>query len=188
MRLVTLSGCALAIGGWPRFGYNARGGGGEATVCPRANGRLGLIFEAAGLRIPPLNSSTTRILGLPMPPPLTLRILAERLEGDLDPVSGAVRLWFEARFQFSVGRLYQAPDLRIATELSTGAANGSRHRATGRALLAGNPGQLVGVAAVAPCGEAWLDRMLGLPDEALAVLRCRFEAGPPAHGPAPAFS
>jgi hypothetical protein len=28
---------------------------------------------------------------------------------------------------------------------------------------------------VEPTGEAWLDRFLGLPDEALAVLRCRLE-------------
>jgi hypothetical protein len=26
---------------------------------------------------------------------------------------------------------------------------------------------------VPPSGDAWLDRFLGLPDEALAVLRCR---------------
>jgi hypothetical protein len=29
------------------------------------------------------------------------------------------------------------------------------------------------VATVAPSGETWLDRFLGLPDEALAVLRCQ---------------
>jgi hypothetical protein len=36
---------------------------------------------------------------------------------------------------------------------------------------------LVGVAVVEPTGEAWLDRFLGLPDEALAVLRCRLAEG-----------
>ena len=34
--------------------------------------------------------------------------------------------------------------------------------------------QLVGVATIAPSGDPWLDRFLGLPDEALALLRCRF--------------
>jgi hypothetical protein len=34
-------------------------------------------------------------------------------------------------------------------------------------------GVLVGIATVPPTGEAWLDRFLQLPDEALAVLRCR---------------
>jgi hypothetical protein len=33
---------------------------------------------------------------------------------------------------------------------------------------------LVGVATIAPSGDPWLDRFLGLPDEALALLRCRF--------------
>jgi hypothetical protein len=31
---------------------------------------------------------------------------------------------------------------------------------------------LVGVAMVPPSGEPWLDHFLGLPDEALAMLRC----------------
>jgi hypothetical protein len=34
----------------------------------------------------------------------------------------------------------------------------------------------VGVAKVPRCGAPWLDRFLGLPDEALAVLRCRLSA------------
>jgi hypothetical protein len=38
-------------------------------------------------------------------------------------------------------------------------------------------GVLVGVAVVEPTGEGWLDRFLGLPDEALAVLRCRLLVG-----------
>ena len=38
-------------------------------------------------------------------------------------------------------------------------------------------GVLVGTATVEPTGEAWLDRFLGLPDEALAMLRCRLVEG-----------
>ena len=67
-----------------------------------------------------------------------------RLEGSLNASSGAVHLHFRARFFFRVGRLYRAPAL------------------------------LVGVAQVLPNGEGWVDRFLGLPDEALALLRCRF--------------
>jgi len=36
----------------------------------------------------------------------------------------------------------------------------------------------VGVASVPPCGDPWLDRLLGLPDEALAMLRCSFKCEP----------
>jgi hypothetical protein len=32
---------------------------------------------------------------------------------------------------------------------------------------------LVGTALIEPTGEAWFDRFLGLPDEALAVLECQ---------------
>jgi len=35
---------------------------------------------------------------------------------------------------------------------------------------------LVGLATVPATGEGWLDRFLQLPDEALAVLRCRLQA------------
>jgi hypothetical protein len=45
----------------------------------------------------------------------------------------------------------------------------------GQRLDQNNRGMLVGAARVEPCGAAWLDRFLGLPDEALAVLECRFE-------------
>jgi hypothetical protein len=31
---------------------------------------------------------------------------------------------------------------------------------------------LVGLAPIQPSGAGWLDRFLGLPDEALALLRC----------------
>ena len=41
---------------------------------------------------------------------------------------------------------------------------------------------LVGVAQVKPCGEGWLDRFLGLPDEALAVLECQLTLTESNHG------
>jgi len=34
---------------------------------------------------------------------------------------------------------------------------------------------LVGIATVEPTGEGWVDRFLGLPDEALAVLPCQLQ-------------
>ena len=59
-------------------------------------------------------------------------------------------------------------------------ASRRRHRARGQVLDAAGSGVLVGVATVPPSGDAWLDRFLGLPDEALAVLRCRITAEPKA--------
>ena len=57
---------------------------------------------------------------------------------------------------------------------------GVRHRGCGRPLNAAGEALLVGVARVAPSGDAWLDRFLGLPDDALAVLQCQLERAAPA--------
>jgi hypothetical protein len=210
LQLSTESGCGLAIAGYPRFRYDARGGGGPAEEgepelqpsmgaagqdraggageggqdqerlrnpgCPSdRDGRpwLPLRFAAEQLTIPALNWRTTRILGLPLPPGIAIAIVPERLKGHWQPDSGAVELAFRARFRFSLAGLYRAPDLLVATQLSSGEVAGRRHRASGSPLDGEGRGVLVGVARVEPSGDPLLDRFLGLPDEALAVLRCR---------------
>ena len=173
-RLVTLAGCGLAIGGYPRFRYNACGGGGVGQVArPDASGWQALEFDPAALQIPPLESRTTRFLGLPLPPGLVIEIAPERLAGRLQPATGVLQLRFQARFRFRIGGLYRAPDLVIDTELSTEPLRSRRHRLEGRRLKAEGEALLVGVATVSPSGDPWLDRFLGLPDEALALLRCQ---------------
>ncbi|NQV11702.1 MAG: hypothetical protein HQ527_11155 [Cyanobacteria bacterium] len=173
LQLSTLAGCALVIAGYPRFRYNASGGGGLGRI-----GGDSLDFDPAGLTIPPLDWRSTRFLGLPLPPGLRIAIEPERLAGSLDAETGAVTLQFTARFLFTVGSLYRAPVLLVDTELTSGALTSRRHRRSGQALAADGTALLVGVATIEPCGEAWLDRFLGLPDEALAVLRCRFSPPP----------
>jgi hypothetical protein len=180
LTLQTLAGCGLAIGAYPRFRYDARGGGGlgELTAADPAGigiapGTGSLCFDPAGLMIPPLDWRTTRFLGLPLPPGLAITIHPERLEGRIDRATGAMELQFDARFRFAIGALYRAPDLIVATTLSTGPVQGRRHRASGQPLDGDGLALLVGVASIAPSGDRWLDRFLGLPDEALALLRCR---------------
>ena len=97
-----------------------------------------------------------------------------RLEGSLNASSGAVHLHFRARFFFRVGRLYRALGLLVETELTTGGVQSRRHRVEGETLDGQGNTLLVGVAQVLPSGEGWVDRFLGLPDEALALLRWRF--------------
>lgn len=179
MALATEAGCALAIGPFPRFRYDGRGGGGLArAAAPLAEGWQALEFDPASLLIPPLNSRTTRLLGLPLPPGLRIAIQPQRLEGRWHPSSGAVELSFLARFQLLVAARSVAPDLIIATQLATHAATGRRHQVRGAPLDDQGRGVLVGIATVPPTGEGWLDRFLGLPDEALAVLRCRLAVDP----------
>jgi len=184
LSLQTLAGCGLAIGAYPRFRYDALGGGGLGVLTaadPAGTDTCNSIlrFDPAGLSIPPLDWRTTRFLGLPLPPGLGITIHPERLEGPIDGATGAMALRFEARFRFAIGGLYRAPDLIVATTLSTGPVQGRRHRASGQPLDGEGRALLVGVAPIAPSGDAWLDRFLGLPDEALALLRCRLLPGAP---------
>jgi len=173
LHLTTAAGCSLAIGRYPRFRYNASGGGGSGLggeLDPA--GWQPLLFEPAGLAIPPLSWRTTRVGGLPLPPGLSISLLPQRLAGRWQPASGVVELEFLARFRFAIAGIYQAPDLVVQTSLGTGAVQGQRHSASGQPLDGDGRGLLVGVATVPPTGEGWLDRFLGLPDEALALLRC----------------
>jgi hypothetical protein len=172
--LHTLAGCGLVIGAYPRFRYDARGGGGLGRLTEDGNGAQVLRFDPAALSIPPLNWRTTRFLGLPLPPGLAITIHPQRLEGSLDGATGAMALRFNARFRFAIGSLYRAPDLIVDTALSTGPVQGRRHSGSGQPLDGDGLALLVGVATIAPSGDPWLDRFLGLPDEALALLRCRF--------------
>jgi hypothetical protein len=184
LQLSTLADCALAIGRYPRFRYDASGGGGRSS--PRAGGSGPVQFPAQQLTIPPLDWRSTRFLGLPLPPGLSIRIEPDLLEGEIDPATGSVQLHFRARFRFRIqlgdARLYTAPDLLVDTPLTSAHCQGRRHAARGQALDATGTGLLVGVARIPPSGAPWLDRFLGLPDEALAVLRCRItpEAEPAA--------
>jgi len=179
LQLSTNRGCGLAIAGYPHFSYDARGGGGACDLGPGpSSGARALSFDPSSLLIPPLNWRTTRVLGLPLPPGLEIAIAPEELAGSIDTANGAVQLRFRARFRFRIGDLYRAPDLVIDTLLSTGSAQGRRHRAIGQAMAADGSALLVGVASVPPCGAPWLDHLLGLPDEALAMLRCSFKHEP----------
>lgn len=177
VELRTQDGCALVIGRYPRFSYDARGGGGRAQQGPSdADGWRDLLFEPASLVIPELNWRSTRLLGLPLAPGLAIAVIPEQLEGRWQRASGAVRLRFRARFRFKLADQVAAPDLIVDTQLVTAAVRGQRHSARGQSLDAGGEGLLVGVATVQPSGADWFDRFLGLPDEALALMRCRLTA------------
>ena len=55
LQLTTLEGCGLAIGRYPRFRYDGRGGGGLGRLGPEsADGPRSLTFDPVGLPIPPL--------------------------------------------------------------------------------------------------------------------------------------
>lgn len=174
--LTTLQECSLRIGRYPRFGYDARGGGGSgATPEPSAEGLQAVQFDPRQLRIPALDHRSGRLLGVPLPPGVAVAIEPLRLDGELDRSSGAVRLRFDAAFRLRLGPWYRPPHLQVSTELVTGAVRGRRHQVVGQPLDHRGRAVLVGVALVPPSGDPWLDRFLGLPDEALAVLSCQLQ-------------
>jgi hypothetical protein len=175
IRLQTLPDCALWIGRYPPFRYDASGGGGVGRM-GTGPGPLPLHFDPVEISIPALESRTTRFLGLPLPPGLRIRITPELLEGELNPASGSLRLTFQARFHLSISSLYSAPDLLITTELTTGTVHSRRHRVEGQRRDGSGAAVLVGIDTVQPCGDPLLDQFLGLPDEALALMRCRLTA------------
>jgi hypothetical protein len=130
-------------------------------------------FDPSLLNIPALSWRSTRVLGLPLPPGLSITIEPEQLEGQWHPSSGEVQLEFRSRFCFSLAGCYRAPDLIVHTRLHSETAQGQRHQAQGERIGTDGKALLVGIAQVPRTGDSWFDQFLGLPDEALALLRCR---------------
>lgn len=93
----TEKGCKLGISRYPDFEYDAEGGMGTgvgAKVTENnnpANNDLPVSFDLETLYIPPLTSSTTKFLGLPLPPFLKIDIVPEAFQGNINQESGKVK-------------------------------------------------------------------------------------------------
>ena len=173
MYLKSLNGCTLAIGSSPYFKYDARGGGGNASLILADTGTLQkLRFDPSSFAIPPLTWRNTRFLALPIPPGLSIKMHMDKLEGTIDEVKKQILLEFEARFVFSVWPLLNFPELRVNTVLTTASIRSELHHVEGKTINKDGRVTLVGVATIPPTGNKFLDLFLGLPNEALAILRC----------------
>ena len=169
--LKTLSDCQLAVSIYPTFGYNAGGGGGNGSVVQDpSTGLLNVSFDPKSLIIPPITYATSTVLGIPIPPPLKIEIIPEKLSGTIDPETGEANLDFLAEFKFTAGPLYTAPPLVVSTKLTTGESSGPIRSGVGERLNAQGKAKLVGVARVPKTGDGFLDGFLMLPTDALAVL------------------
>ena len=64
MHLKSLERCRLAIGSYPPFDYDARGGGGKGILIPNniEKNILHIRFPTETFSIPPLNWKTTKFL------------------------------------------------------------------------------------------------------------------------------
>ena len=176
MQLKSLEGCRLAIGKYPAFSYNAYGGGGEATLLPNQKSNLlHISFSSKTFSIPPLTSKTTKFLSLPLPPGFKIAMSMDKLEGTIDKNSGEVLLKFESRFLFSIGAMLKFPELTVKAFLTTGKVKGKLHEGEGHLLQNNGTIELVGISMIPKTGNKILDTFLGLPNEALAELKCELK-------------
>ena len=77
--LNTLSDCELAVSIYPTFSYNAGGGGGVGNATRGSDGMIHIDFDTSTLKIPSVSTSTSSILGVPLPPPLNIEIIPQKV-------------------------------------------------------------------------------------------------------------
>lgn len=170
----TQKGCKLGISRYPDFEYDAEGGVGTGVAAKvtenPTNNDLPVSFDLETLYIPPLTSSTTKFLGLPLPPFLKIDIVPEAFQGSINQESGKVDLEFKAKFLFSAGSLYKAPPLMVKTVLTSEESRGTMKSGRGKRLDEEGKCRLVGVATVDPIDDFLMNSFLALPTECLADL------------------
>lgn len=176
VKFETLASCKLGISVYPDFEYNAEGGRGIGVGTNsnidtnESDGNIFVDFDLNTLHIPPLTTATTRFLGLPLPPFLSIDIAPEKLQGSINQETGKVELEFKASFWFSVGMLYKAPPLLVGTVLTSEESEGAMRSGRGERLNEEGRCRLVGVAIVQPIDDFFMNSFLGLPTECLAKL------------------
>ncbi len=108
-----------------------------------------------------------------MPPGLTIKIFMEKLKGSIDKKNGDIELNFEARFVFSIFSVYKFPDLIVNTSLKSSEIKSRLHFAKGKPLQQDGNTTIVGIAIIPKTNNKLLDCFLELPNEALAILKCK---------------
>ena len=177
----------LGVSRWPDFDYDATGATTLGHVCEARNGELTLEFDVSSFEGPPVDSRSTKVFGVPLPPGICIEIVPLTLRGSLDTSNGTCSLDFDAEFRGSIfGEDFIAlPPMTVRSPLTTGDAVGAFRRATGAAFGqsgAGNLAELVGIARVPRVEGDWdwlMNALLMLPTDALAVLPCRLRIWDP---------
>ena len=176
MNLKSLDGCKLVIGTYPPFSYDARNGGGEATLDKTDKANIqSVIFKPNNFSIPPLTWENTKFLNVPLPPGLKIEMLMDKLEGTIDKNTGEIILFFESRFKFSICSIFFFPDLLVKSLLQSGKVKSNLYEENGFGLRKDGKAKLVGIALIPITGNKVLDKFLDLPNEALAVLNCEIK-------------
>eukprot|EP01025_Chloroclados_australasicus_P027430 TRINITY_DN271_c1_g1_i1.p2 TRINITY_DN271_c1_g1~~TRINITY_DN271_c1_g1_i1.p2 ORF type:complete len:213 (-),score=24.52 TRINITY_DN271_c1_g1_i1:287-925(-) len=174
--LKTLRNCELAISWFPRFNYNAVGGGclGYAEMQSQTSYKYNVYFDPNDVIIPDLNWSTTKILGLPLPPLIRIGIRPQKFEGWWEKASGQAEMNLVAEFDCCIADIYKSPPLLVSVPLTTEQAQGEMHSGSGRFVQQGR-GRLAGITVVPKTGDLFVDTLLSLPTEALAFMEVELE-------------
>ena len=93
----------------------------------------------------------------------------------LDQDSGTVILKFESQFIFSILSIFHFPALLIKTTLTSRKVKGNLQEAEGKVINNNGEATLVGIATVPKTENIILDTLLMLPNEALAILKCKIK-------------
>lgn len=70
----------LAVSIYPRFQYSAIGAGGPGVIVKQEGSIKTVRFNVEELQIPDLDFRSARVLGIPIPPPLRIKITTKTLE------------------------------------------------------------------------------------------------------------
>ncbi|KAF6238022.1 hypothetical protein COO60DRAFT_1668748 [Scenedesmus sp. NREL 46B-D3] len=152
----------------PAAAASAAAGGGAAGASCSCSHLLHINFT----RDPPDEVSTgAKFLGCIPFPFLTIR--TNKLEGTIDPCSGAVRLQFEAAMLAQVGSRPPTP-LPLSTCLTSEPASAFKVTLQGQRMLDGQV-TLVSAAEVPQTGSRLANLLLWLPTAATAILPMRLE-------------
>ncbi|GAA0173060.1 hypothetical protein Leryth_006879 [Lithospermum erythrorhizon] len=176
VKFMALGACKLGISRYPNFEYNAQGGTGTGTAKKITSNddmnedEISVNFDIGTLFIPPLSSTTTKLLGLPLPPFLKIEIVPELFRGTINQESGKIELEFRAKFLFTAGNIYEAPPLLVETVLTSEESIGNIRSGRGERLDEDGRCRLVGVATVQPINDFFMNSFLSLPTECLADL------------------
>ncbi|KAL4375490.1 hypothetical protein AHAS_Ahas05G0287000 [Arachis hypogaea] len=154
----TQRACKLGISRYPDFEYDAQGGIGTGSVAKVATDNINELlvsFDLETLYIPPLTNSTTKFLGLPLPPFLKIDIVPEAFQGTINK---------------TLASIYKAPPLMVKTVLTSEESKGDMKNGRGKRLDEEGNCRLVGVAKVDPIDDFLVNSFLTLPTECLAEL------------------
>ena len=99
----------------------------------------------------------------------------DQLAGTINKESGEVLLKFESKFLFSIGSMLEFPELKVKTLLTTGKVQGKLHQGKGEIIQNNGKTKLVGISTIPRTGNKIIDSFLGLPNEAIAELRCEIK-------------